>query len=295
MSRKKSKRKRKSGKKALIIILALCLLAALLVLVRHRNAATEPGGVEHLGQVEVYNGGKNVWITPEKNVPVNDITQDDFARDESGALRYVGDAYKVRYGIDVSSHQGEIDWQQVKESGIDFAILRTGGRYYGGDGELYADERFAQNLQGAKDAGLKVGVYFFSQAISVEEARQEADTVLSQLDGAKLDLPVFVDWERVADPDARANYVGNETPTQCVLAFCERIRSGGYEAGLYFNLDTSYYGYTMSYLTDYTFWCASPGDYPYCYYAHSLWQYSFEGTVPGIDYACDLDMMFIKK
>ena len=295
MSRKKAGRKRKHGSRRVLVFLLICLLVLFAVVIRHKAGAGEPRVLQHIGQVEVYNGGKNVWITPEKNVPVNDIKPDDFARDENGALRYVGEDYKVSYGVDVSSHQTMIDWQQVKDSGIDFAIIRAGGRYYGGDGELYADELFAENLKGATEAGLKVGVYFFSQAISVEEAREEADMVLSMLDGAKIKLPVFFDWERVADADARANYVGNETLTQCVLAFCERIQSAGYEAGVYFNLDTSYYGYTMSYLTDYVFWCASPGDYPYCYYAHSLWQYSFEGTVPGIDRACDLDMMFIKK
>ena len=287
----KPKKKKKNGSRAVMIFLLVCLLAALTVVIRHRDALinSEPE------QVEVYNGAKSVWIRPEADVPVNDLTKEDFELGSDGLPRYIGSAYEVSLGVDVSSHQREIDWQQVKDSGVEFAVLRIGGRYYGGDGELYTDELFAANFEGAKNAGLRIGVYFFSQAISAEEAREEADTVIALLDGAELQLPVYFDWERVADDDGRANYVGNETMTQCAIAFCERIENAGYEAGVYFNLDTSYYGYTMKHLTDYSFWCAAPGEYPYCYYASELWQYSFEGSVPGIGTACDLDMMFVRK
>jgi len=245
------------------------------------------------GEVEVFNGARYVTITPEKDVPVNTILPEDFVLAPEGNKVYCGGEYSaVWQGIDVSSHQQTIDWQQVAESGIDFAIIRMGGRYYAGDRTLYADDNYEVNLEGAKAAGLKVGVYFFSQAVTAEEAAEEARMTLALLDGAELDLPVFFDWERMQG--GLSETLDGETMTLCAKTYCETVEAQGYEAGLYFNLDTSYYGYTMAELTDYVFWCAAPGDYPYCYYAHTLWQYSFEGKVPGIDANCDLDMMFIK-
>ncbi len=245
------------------------------------------------GMVEVFNGADKLWIYPEDNVPVNAISADDFIIDPDGNKVYCGGKFSsaVR-GVDVSVHQGEIDWQQVADSGIKFAIIRAGGRSYGEEGELYEDDFFLQNLQGAHDAGLKVGVYFFSQARTAEEAEEEAQFTVDLLGFADIELPVFFDWEHI--DGGRANEIDGETMTQCAEAFCETVEDAGFDGGIYFNLDTAYYGYTLARLTDYTFWCASIGDYPFCYYAHELWQYSFEGTVPGISTACDLNMMFIK-
>ncbi|MDO4815216.1 MAG: glycoside hydrolase family 25 protein [Bacillota bacterium] len=247
----------------------------------------------HAGMVEVFNGTSNVWIEPQKDVPVNTIIADDFVLDPDGNRGYCGGEYSsVLRGVDVSEHQQEIDWQQAADSGVKFAIIRAGGRYYGEEGALYEDDFFKKNLQGAIDAGLDVGVYFFSQAINEREAVEEAEFALSLIDGAELKLPVFIDWERIEG--GRAYELDGDTMTSCAEAFCETVRDAGYEAGVYFNLDTGYYGYELARLTDYMFWCACPGDYPYCYYAHDIWQCSFSGSVPGINGVCDLNMMFIK-
>lgn len=270
----------------LILCAALCLSAC-----GKENIVIDP----NFGKVEVYNGATNVWIVPEENVPVNTIGPDDFVTDPDGNKVYCGrDFSKALRGVDVSSHQRDVDWQQAADSGISFAIVRLGGRYYGEDGGLYTDELFRENLHGAKDAGIDVGLYFFSQAKDPQEAKEEAEFVLNILNGEELDLPIFYDWERIGNSQGRADDISSETMTWNAVTFCETIKEAGYEPGIYFNLDTSYYGYEMSQLTDYTFWCAAPGDYPYCYYAHSIWQYSFEGEVPGFGSYCDLDMMFIE-
>ena len=159
---------------------------------------------------------------------------------------------------------------------------------------MYTDDNFAANLEGAKKAGLKVGVYFFSQAISTEEAREEARYTLELIGDTQLDLPVFCDWERVADTEARTNGLDGATMTDCAAAFCKTIELAGYAAGVYVYPDTGYYGYELARLTDYTFWCTSLGNHPFFYYAHTLWQYSFDGKVPGIDHKCDMNMMFYK-
>ena len=290
----KTKRRPKIRIRPLYIIIALAaLLLAVYAAVQHFDRRAEIGNDPHYGMVEVFNGESYVWIVPEEDVPKNTFEKDDFAADPEGNLTYVGGEYKASRGVDVSQFQGDIDWQAVYDSGVRFAVLRAGGRYYG-SGELYSDDKFLENLEGARSAGLRVGAYFFSQAISVEEAREEARYVLELIGDRELDLPVFFDWERVVDSDARTHTLDNETLTECAGAFCEEIKAAGFGPGVYVYNDTGYHGYDLSRLQDYMLWCAGVGSYPYFYYAHTVWQYSFRGAVPGINGDCDLNMMFEK-
>lgn len=286
------KTKKKISPLLAVVVLAMVILAVYAA-ISGLNRRAEIQNDPHYGMVEVYNGEDYIWIVPEEDVPKNDISKDDLATDPDGNLTYVGGEYKASRGVDISSFQGDIDWQAVYDSGVRFAIIRAGGRYYG-SGELYSDDKFIENIEGARSAGIKVGAYFFSQAISVDEAREEAQYVLSLLGDRELDLPVFFDWERVVDDDARTHTLDNDTLTECAVTFCEDIKAAGLDAGVYVYNDTGYHGYDLSRLQDYTLWCASVGSYPYFYYAHTVWQYSFRGTVPGINGDCDLNMMFTK-
>ncbi len=274
---------------AFIVVLALLAVLALRFAQRHNTAADE-----HNGMVQVYNGERSVWIVPQDGVKRNELTKEDFKTDESGAVTYVGSKYKTSRGVDVSSYQGDIDWQQVSDSGVSFAIIRAGGTYYG-SGELYEDDNLLKNIDGARAAGLRVGVYFFSQAIDEAEARREASYVVTLLEGRKLDLPVFFDWERIRNDTARTDEVENETLTSCAVAFCEQIEASGYKAGVYVYNDTGYYGYDLARLQNYMLWGVGIGSYPYFYYAHDVWQYSYSGRMPGINADCDLDMLFEEK
>ena len=283
-------------KRSHISIFALCLAALLCLTACGGTARESEPNDPHAGQVEVFNGSREVWITPQEGVPVNTLKSDDFTVDETGRPVYIGDEYEAVYGIDVSYCQQDVDWQQVKDSGIDFAILRIGARGYGKEtGNIIEDDYFEANYAAAKAAGVKLGVNFFSQAISEEEAVEEADFVLSMLQGKDLQLPVYFDWEHISYDEARTNDINGETITDACIAFCERIKEGGFEPGVYMYAGMAYYEYDLSRLTDYDFWCASIGDYPYFYYAHTVWQYSFTGLVPGIATDCDLNIMFIKK
>ena len=136
---------------------------------------------------------------------------------------------RSQLGVDVSDHQGAIDWSAVASDGVDFAFVRVGNRGYT-EGALYADTRYAENIDNATSAGLDVGAYFFSQAVSVEEAREEAEFVLRLLAGRYLALPVAYDHEPVADGAGRANNMDRETLTACARAFCERLEQGGYSS-----------------------------------------------------------------
>ena len=134
-----------------------------------------------------------------EGVAVNSYVSDGFSVNDRGWLTYEQDGKQAAIGIDVSAYQGEIDWQQVADSGVEFAMIRLGYRGYS-QGVIMPDKNFEQNLRGALDAGLEVGVYFFSQAVSVWEAEEEAQYVLDAIQGYDVTYPVAFDWEFIAGP-----------------------------------------------------------------------------------------------
>ena len=194
-------------------------------------------------------------------------------------------------GIDVSYYQGDIDWKQVKASGIEFAIIRVGYRGYGEEGKMVEDKLFHNNIKGALEAGLQVGVYFFSQATSVEEALEEAEFVLARIRQYEITLPVVFDWEYVND-EARTANVDPRTLTDCYLAFCGKMEEEGYTPMPYFN---SHQSRKMMYLTEleqYPFWLALYSDRMTYPYRIEMWQYTDSGKVPGIEGLVDINLMF---
>ena len=218
-----------------------------------------------------------------------------FVTDSRGRISYSGEGYTCLTGIDVSEHQYDINWQKVAADGIDFAIIRTGYRGYTSGG-IYEDKFFRQNIEGALANGIKVGVYFFSQATDTEEATAEAAYVLSMIEENDVDVtyPVVFDWEMDYSSNARVNGVSRDTVTKCAAAFCQKIRGAGYTPCIYFNTVTGYLVYDLDQLSDYDFWLAEYNDKPSFYYGFQLWQNSCTGTVAGID--CDVDMdMAMKK
>ena len=241
-----------------------------------------------------YYGG--CWLDVLEDVPRNPYAdQDLFVRDENGRLSYTGGYYAQ--GIDISRYQGDIDWEAVAGDGIDFVIIRAGGRYYGryGSGALYEDEKFEEYMQGAIDAGLGVGAYFFSCAITVEEALEEADLLLSKLEPYRehVTYPVVCDWEYLGGADGRTYGVDSETITDCITAFCERVREAGYTPMLYFNKFCGYVKMDQRELTQYNFWLAEYADFPSYLYGFQFWQYSEKGRVAGIRGNVDMDLCFV--
>ena len=240
-------------------------------------------------------GSFDYWLDVLEDVPQNPYTEDQFARDEKGRLAYTGGYYAQ--GIDISRFQGDINWDAVAGDGIDFAIIRAGGRYYGryGSGAVYEDALFDQNMQGAIDAGLGVGAYFFSNAITVEEAVEEADLLLSKLEPYReyVTYPVVCDWEYIGGVDGRTYGVDSETITRCIAAFCRRVAEAGYTPMVYFNTFCGYVKMDLRDLDQYNFWFAEYSNYPSCRYGFQFWQYSDTGRVAGISGNVDLDMCFV--
>ena len=143
-----------------------------------------------------------------------------------GGFRYYFNNYGAkasRTGIDVSKHQGTIDWAQVKAAGVDYAIIRIAYRGYGSDGIMRIDPQFEANINGARANGIDVGVYFFSQAVNVDEAVEEASLVLNTLNGRKLQYPVYIDMEYAnAKRSGRADKISKRVRTDCAVAFARR-------------------------------------------------------------------------
>ena len=190
-------------------------------------------------------------------------------------------------GIDVSKFQGSIDWNAVKADGITFAIIRCGYRGYG-SGALVEDSTYRQNIQGAINAGLRVGVYFYSQAINEAEAVEEASMVLSLVSGYSLPLGVYYDTESVGG--GRANALSAAERTACAVAFCETIRSAGYSAGVYSYASWFYNALNFANISKYNIWIAQYRDTLSFSYKHNIWQYTGSGSVKGISKPVDMNI-----
>lgn len=195
-----------------------------------------------------------------------------------------------KVGIDVSYAQGNIDWKKVKASGVDYVMIRVGYRGYT-QGGLYLDSDFVKNIEGATAAGLDCGVYFYSQAITVEEAILEADFVLKAIKGYKLTYPIAFDTEYVSDPAARTHGLTDKQRTDFAIAFCERIKKNGYYPTIY--ASKSWFLDEMEFSRingKFDIWLAhyiEQTNFPYTY---QMWQYTDSGKVTGISGSVDLDI-----
>ena len=202
----------------------------------------------------------------------------------------------ARFGIDVSEFQGEaIDWKQVKDSGVEFVIIRLGYRAYGDTGELVMDAMYEQNIKGALDAGLDVGVYFFSQAVSAAEAVEEAVFVLKHLKPYEITGPVVYDTEEIKWDAARTDKNTDKDFTNFCKVFCDTVEQKGYDTMIYSNMKWMAFTLDMEELTEYDFWYADYHDIPQCPYDYEMWQYSETGAVPGINANVDLNLWFQKE
>ncbi len=192
-------------------------------------------------------------------------------------------------GVDVSYWQNEINWPLVKAAGMEFAMIRLGWRG-NTEGNIGEDSTAAVNYRGAKDAGMQVGGYFFSQAVTAEEAVEEAQFVLELIKDWKMDLPIVFDWEDAGG--TRPIGMDPRTLTDCAKAFCQTIENAGYDAMVYTNWNQAFYDLYLEELTEYGLWLAmyeADMEFPY---KIDMWQYSCTGSVPGIEGDVDLNIYF---
>lgn len=215
----------------------------------------------------------------------------DFSNLQSDAntKRYVTDDFTSKIGMDVSEHQGAINWEAASKA-IDFAIVRMGYRGYGESGGLVVDGYYDANMKGANENGVPVGIYFYSQATSYEEGVEEANFVLSHLGDYSLAYPIILDREDPMVEDARTNNMSKDEHTQAALGFLETIANSGHQAMMYtYRMYYSLY-VDIEEMYKYPIWYAQYADEPDWPYEFNIWQYTESGEVPGVSGPVDLNL-----
>lgn len=242
--------------------------------------------------VVMLDSGQYYFLPLQEDLAMNTYVEENFIAEENGLMSYQKDGEVLtKRGIDVSKYQGEIDWEAVKNDGIDYAVIRVGIRGYS-EGGIMEDEYFRRNMEGAIANGIPVGVYFFTQAVNEEEALEEADYVIEMLQGYQLTYPVYLDIEDVKKEDCRTNSLTVEERTNNAKVFLERIREAGYEPALYGNMKSFLLMVDLASLEQYDKWFAGytlPIYYPYEY---KMLQYSEKGRVAGVPGAVDVNICF---
>ena len=242
--------------------------------------------------VVVSNGTFN-FVPINENLQKNDYVLENLNILEDGEVQYMQDGQVVSHkGIDVSKHQGNIDWTKVAADGVEFAFIRVGLRGYGTEGKLVEDEYFEQNIKGALQAGIKVGVYFYSQAITDAELLEEANLVLEKVKPYNVELPIVYDVEKVSGGKGRANDLSVEERTRLTALFCQTIQDAGYKPMIYHNMEMGTLMLDLSQLESYDKWFAYYNDELYYPYAYKVWQYTEKGAVDGINEEVDLNIWF---
>lgn len=267
------------GKVLLIGILVL-VLVVLLVVAICLPRASDPGGTAP-SQTSAATTGEPTLPPPE----ANPYGPTDFQYAGRYLTCLAGESV---LGIDVSAHQQTVDWQAVAQAGIRFVMIRVGYRGYE-SGALEEDPYAQANYLGAKQAGLQVGAYFFSQATSEHEAREEAAFLLHAIEGWELDMPVVYDWEYISD-EARTGGLDARTVTDCTRAFCQAVEAAGYAPMIYFNRHQAMEFLYLEELVDYPFWLALYSDRMTYPYKVEMWQYTETGRVPGVEGNVDINL-----
>ena len=251
----------------------------------------------------VHQSGQNLLLIPQET---EEVTEPEETMEPTippelnpyGRLDFQYDRHNYLYclrqdswpGVDVSAFQGTIDWEKVAASGIKFAMVRLGYRGYGKAGKMVVDEFAQANLQGARDAGLQVGAYFFSQALSIEEADEEIAFMLEILGDFPLDMPIILDWEQITVEGSRTIGMDARTLTDIQLHFCKTITEMGYQPMIYFNWYQSTRLMYLQELEEYPFWLALYQDRMTYPYRVEMWQYTDKGRVPGIQGDVDINV-----
>ena len=297
---KKRRKLPKSAKRFIVGCLAFNVLFAATVVVvacirlsnkKAEEAPAKPAessvADEHEGEFFIEDdalGG--MWLPISENLQKSQLDEKKFHKN-GDILTYDG----AKLGIDLSEFQTVTDWEAVKAAGVEFVMVRVGRRGYE-TGLVVEDNSYRQHIEEAQKAGLDVGVYFYSQAVTTNEAREEARFVLDCIKDYKITYPVVFDWELVMEETARTYEMKNDQLNAVAHAFLDTIEEGGYRPMLYFYKYLGYQQYVLDEFADCDFWLSEPGDRPTFYYETAMWQYNVEGELPGVEGTVDLNLCF---
>lgn len=238
--------------------------------------------------------GQEEWVLISPYLAKNayDFTK---VEERAGLKRYMENGKKISYvGVDISKQTGNVNFARLKAAGIDYVMIRLGGRGYS-TGQITLDEKFKENIEGAIAEGLDVGVYFYSQAISQDEAVQEANFVIQNLEPYKgsVKYPVVFDMEFVANDEARIDGLSREDRTNIAASFLEGVKATGYIPMFYGDKEWLIKEIDLAKLQDYDVWLTQEEDIPDYPYQYAMWQYTTTGVVNGIEGDANLDICFI--
>lgn len=243
-------------------------------------------------EVVVADTGQYYFFPIMEELAKNTYDPKAFMPDGDGVMHYYEDGERISHkGIDVSRYQDRINWEKVADDEVEYAFIRLGIRGYT-EGEIMEDETFQDNIRGALKNDIDVGVYFFTQAMSVEEAEEEAEFVLESIAPYRVKYPVVIDIEAVTSTKARSNELTREDRTEYCKAFCDKIREAGYTPMIYGNLKTFMLLLNIEELEDYDKWFAYYDESYYFPYDFKIWQYTNKGSVAGIKGDVDLNISF---
>lgn len=244
-------------------------------------------------EIVVADAGRYYFFPIQENLRKHTYDPLGFQMDGDQIMHYYENGERVSHkGIDVSKYQESINWKKVADDEVEYAFIRLGIRGYT-EGEILVDDTFQENMEGALDNDIDVGVYFFTQATSEAEAEEEAAFVIDSIEGYDVSYPVVIDIESVSNRKARTNDLTKEERTKYCITFCEKIKEAGYTPMIYGNLKTFMLMLDMEQLEDYDKWFAYYDESVYFPYDFTIWQYSSKGAVNGI--GGDVDMNVCMK
>ena len=239
-----------------------------------------------------YADGVEEWILINQQLPKNSY---DYTKlvSQSGVMKYYVDGTKTSYfGLDISKTQGYIDYNKLVKAGVDFVMLRVGARGYS-TGQLVLDEYYTDNIKGATDTSLHVGLYFSSQAITKEEAVEEANMVIAQIGDYKIDYPIVFEMETIVNDSSRTSSLTKEERTDIAIAFLDTIKTAGYIPMIHGDKEWLLTKVDLTKLSTYDIWLSQEGDLPDYPYQFSMWQYSKNGKADGISGNVNFNISFI--
>jgi len=236
--------------------------------------------------------GSTDWVTINNYLPKStlDVTN---LESQNNIMKYFTNGKQISYmGVDVSKYNSYVDYNSLKNAGVQYAMIRVGARGYQ-SGKISMDEYFTDNIKQAAQAGLSVGLTFYSQAVTSQEAQEEAQTVISSIGSYKITYPIAFDMEHVDNDTSRIDTLTADQKTAIAKTFCDAIKKAGYVPIIYGSKEWLIKEINLSKLTDYDVWLSQNEDVPDYPYKFAMWQYSNNGTIDGISGNADLDISLI--
>lgn len=240
----------------------------------------------------VYSDGSEEWVRMNPYLEKNNYDFTNLVSND-GKMKYYSDGKKISYlGVDISRYQKEVDFEALKNDGIEFVMIRVGARGYK-TGEIQLDEYFEENIKKASEAGLDIGLYFFSQAVTREEAIEEAQLVLDNIKEYEILYPIAYDMEFIENDTARVETLTRDERTEIAAAFLNHINGAGYTPMLYGDTEWLVKRIDVAKFNASCIWLAEEADIPKYPYRYEMWQYTTQGQVRGINGFVDLNISFV--